>query len=49
MMLQRDYYSIEYPQTSRRWTFGTYRHQALAHMLPGFPWVLTGIGPFVGS
>ena len=46
MMLQRDYYSIEYPQTSRRWTFGTYRHQALAHMLPGFPWVLTGIGPF---
>jgi hypothetical protein len=49
MILQRDYYSIEWPQVTREWTFGTYTHEALAQMLPGIPWVLTGIGPFVGG
>lgn len=48
-LIQRDYYSIEWPVTSRDWTFGTYRQYVLAHRLPWIPAVLTGIGPYTGS
>jgi hypothetical protein len=47
-LLQRDYYSIEWPVTSRDWTFGTYRQYVLAHRLPWIPAVITGIGPYTG-
>lgn len=49
MMMQRDYYSIEWPQVTRQWPFGTYVHEALAHTVPWIPAVLTGIGTFVGN
>ena len=48
-LVQRDYYSIEWPVVARQWTFGTYSHQVLAHNMPWLTGVLTGIGPFVGS
>lgn len=47
MFVQRDYYSIEWPQTSRRWPFGTYVHEVLAHNIPWLLSVLTGVGSFV--
>ena len=49
MLVQRDYYSIEWPVTTREWTFGTYVHECLASRLPWIPAVLTGIGPYAGS
>lgn len=48
-LVQRDYYSIEWPVVARQWTFGTYSHQVLAHNMPWLCGVITGIGPFVGS
>ncbi len=47
MLVQREYYSIEWPQTSRKWPFGTYVHEVLAHNVPWLIGVITGIGPFV--
>lgn len=49
LLLQRDYYGIEWPLVSRAWTFGTYVHEVLAHYIPWATAVLTGIGPFVPS
>lgn len=49
MLVQRDYYSIEWPIVTRNWTFGTYVHEVLAHNYPWITAVLTGIGPFVGN
>jgi hypothetical protein len=45
MLVQREYYSIEWPIVSRQWTFGTYVHQVFAHMIPWISTVRTGIGP----
>lgn len=47
MLLQRDYYGIEWPIVSRAWSFGTYVHEVLAHYIPWATAVLTGIGPYV--
>jgi hypothetical protein len=44
MMVQRDYYSIEWPVQTRNWTFGTYAHEVLAHNVPWISAVRTGIG-----
>ena len=30
MLVQRDYYSIEWPLVTRQWTFGTYCHEVLS-------------------
>lgn len=49
MLVQRDYYSIEWPLTTRQWTFGTYAHEVLQHYAPWIPGVLTGVGAFVGN
>lgn len=49
MLVQRDYYSIEWPLTTRQWTFGTYVHEVLQHHMPFIPGVITGIGPFVAN
>lgn len=49
MLVQRDYYSIEWPIVTRQWTFGTYTHEVLAHEFPWLPAVLTGIGLFTQS
>ena len=49
MLVQRDYYSIEWPLVTRQWTFGTYVHEVLAHTMPWIPGIITGIGTFVGS
>ena len=46
-LVQRDYYSIEWPVVTRQWTFGTYIHQVLAHYMPWITSIRTGIGPFV--
>ncbi len=46
-LLQRDYYSIEWPITTRQWTFGTYIHEVLAHYMPWISAIRTGVGPFV--
>jgi len=46
-LLQRDYYAIEWPLLSRQWTFGTYKHEVLAHYMPWITAVRTGIGAFV--
>jgi hypothetical protein len=46
-MLQRDYYGIEWPVTTRQWTMGTYIHEVLAHYVPGIATIRTGIGKFV--
>ena len=46
-LLQRDYYAIEWPVTTRTWTFGTYIHEVLAHYMPWISAIRTGIGPFV--
>ena len=35
-LIQRDYYSIEWPVTTRQWGWGTYVQYVLAHSLPGF-------------
>lgn len=44
MLVQRDYYSIEWPLTTRSWSFGTYCHEVLAHTMPWISAVRTGIG-----
>lgn len=49
MLVQRDYYSIEWPLLTRQWTFGTYVHEVLQHYMPWMSGVITGIGPFVGN
>ena len=49
MLVQRDYYSIEWPVVSRNWTFGTYVHEVLAHYMPWLSGLITGVGTFVGS
>lgn len=46
-LLQRDYYSIEWPLVTRQWTFGTYVHEVLAHYMPWITCIRTGVGPFV--
>jgi len=46
-LLQRDYYAIEWPVTTRQWTFGTYIHEVLAHYMPWITAIRTGVGPFV--
>lgn len=46
-LLQRDYYSIEWPVVTRQWTFGTYVQEVLAHYMPWITAIRTGIGPFV--
>jgi hypothetical protein len=43
MLVQRDYYSIEWPLVTRQWTFGTYCHEVLAHNVPWITAVLTGV------
>ena len=45
MLVQRDYYSIEWPLVTRQWTFGTYCHEVLAHNVPWITAVLTGVTP----
>jgi hypothetical protein len=45
MLVQREYYSIEWPIVTRQWSFGTYVHEVLAHMLPWITTVRTGIAP----
>lgn len=47
MLLQRDYYAIEWPVVTRQWTFGTYVQEVLAHYMPWISAIRTGIGPFV--
>ena len=42
ILTQRDYYSLLYPIRTRRWEFGTYTHEVLAHRLPQLTAVLTG-------
>lgn len=44
MMVQRDYYSIEWPLVDRQWPFGTYCHEVLAHYVPQISAVRCGIG-----
>lgn len=46
-LTQRDYYSIEWPITTRTWTYGTYVHEVLAHYMPWVSGIRTGVGPFV--
>lgn len=46
-LTQRDYYSIEWPVTTRSWTYGTYVHEVLAHYMPWVTGLRTGVGPFV--
>ena len=47
MLMQRDYYAIEWPIVTRQWTFGTYVQEVLAHYMPWISAVRTGVGPFV--
>jgi len=49
MLVQREYYSIEWPLVTRQWTFGTYVHEVLAHNLPWISGFLSSVGPFVGN
>ena len=49
MGVRRDYYSIEWPQNSRQWNFGTYVDEVLMHYMPWISGIITGIGPFVGN
>ncbi len=44
MLVQRDYYSIEWPLVTRQWTFGTYCHEVLAHNIPWISALRCGIG-----
>lgn len=47
MLMQRDYYAIEWPLVTRQWTFGTYVQEVLAHYMPWISAIRTGIGGFV--
>jgi hypothetical protein len=49
ILVQRDYYSIEWPVTTRQWTFGTYAHQVLQHHFPWISGQICNIGAFVGN
>jgi hypothetical protein len=49
MLVQREYYSIEWPLVTRQWTFGTYCHEVLAHNFPWITAVLAGVGTFVAD
>jgi hypothetical protein len=49
LLMQRDFYGIEWPIVSRQWVFGTYVHEVLAHNFPWLTAVITGIGNFVGN
>ncbi len=49
MLVQRDYYSIEWPITTREWTFGTYSHQVIQHHVPWISGVIVNVGAFVGN
>ena len=49
METRRDYYSIEWPVTSRQWSFGTYVDEVLVHYLPWISGLLVNVGPFVGN
>lgn len=49
MLVQRDYYSIEWPITTREWTFGTYAHQTLQHHVPWLSGQIANVGAFVGD
>lgn len=49
MLVQREYYSIEWPLVTRQWTFGTYVHEVLAHNYPWLSAVIAGVGNFVGN
>jgi hypothetical protein len=49
MLVQRDYYGIEWPVTTRAWSFGTYAHQTLQHHVPWLTGQITNIGTFVGN
>jgi hypothetical protein len=42
ILTQRDYYSLLYPIRTRRWEYGTYVHEVLAHKLPQLTAVITG-------
>lgn len=42
IMTQRDYYSLLYPIRTRRWEYGTYVHEVLAHRLPQLTAVISG-------
>ena len=43
MFVQRDYYGIEWPITTRAWTFGTYTHETYGDYIPGLLTVRTGV------
>lgn len=49
MLVQRDYYSIEWPITTREWTFGTYAHQVIQHHVPWLTGQIANIGAFVAN
>ena len=49
MLVQRDYYSIEWPVTTRSWTFGTYAHQVIQSHVPWITGQITNVGAFVGN
>jgi hypothetical protein len=42
ILTQRDYYSLLYPIRTRRWEFGTYTHEVLAHRLPQLTAAIVG-------
>jgi hypothetical protein len=46
MLVQRDYYSVEWPQVTRQWPHGTYCHEVLRHNMPWVSQILTGVGVF---
>jgi hypothetical protein len=43
LFVQRDLYGIEWPITTRAWTFGTYGHETYGDYIPGLLTVRTGI------
>lgn len=47
LLMQRDYYAVEWPVVARIWTFGTYVHEVLAHYIPWITAMRTGVGKFV--
>jgi len=42
ILTQRDYYTLLYPLRTRRWEYGTYVHEVLAHRLPQLTAVISG-------